>query len=215
MGATRKELEAFRVLLSQMADSDVELRHSSPEAYLARVKVTQGEAPPHVGELQRTLAGCYTSVAPIKRSMRLGETMLVSAERWSAMAWWRYGWTYPAQQLRDAWKRLMFNSFHDILCGTLVEDALPGVRDMFGYVQDVSRRIIVKSQHALLPNVAPDPDTIPLYVFNPHATALTAPISCNFLSAYAPPPEKRTFALYNDQGQQIVKSNRRRRCGTG
>ena len=34
------------------------------------------------------------------------------------------------RELRDAWKRLMFNTFHDVLCGSLLEDALPGVSDM-------------------------------------------------------------------------------------
>lgn len=202
-GATRHDLQALRTLLTEMANSDVEVRHSSPEAYLARLKAVSVAPPSHIGELQRTLAGCYTSVAPIKRSLRLGESMLASAERWSAIAWWRYGWAYPAQQLDEAWKRLMFNTFHDILAGTLVEEALPGVRDMFGYVQDVARRIIVKSQHALLPNIRPTPDTIPLYVFNPHATPLSGAIACNFLSAYAPPPKKRTFALYDDHGQRV------------
>jgi alpha-mannosidase len=203
-GATRQDLQLFRDMIDEMRGGDVELRHSTPEAFLERIRRQATALPAQRGELQRTLAGCYTSVAPIKRAMREGEALLASAERWAAIAWWRYGWPYPAEQLRDAWKRLMLNTFHDTLCGSLIEHAIPGVQDMFGYAHDVARRVIVKSQHAMLPNVPPTPGTIPLYVFNPHSVPMRAPIGVNFLSYYAPPPQKRLFALYDDSGARVT-----------
>src|SRR5205823_6247253 len=118
-GATREDLDLFRDMIAELADSDVELRHSTPEAYLSRIKDNAARYPVHHGELQRVLAGCYTSIAPIKREMREGEALLASAERWASIAWWRYGYPYPSDDLRAAWKRLMFNTFHDILGGTL------------------------------------------------------------------------------------------------
>ena len=202
-GATAQELDQFRQLINEMQDSDVEVRHSTPEAYLERIKGNFERYPVHKGELQRVLAGTYTSVAPIKREMREGESLLASAERWAAMAWWRFGHPYPAAELRDAWKRLMFNTFHDVLCGSLLEDALPGVSDMYGYAGDIARRIIARKQNALLPNVDPTPGTIPIYVFNPHSSAMKAPIGINFLSEYRAPKDKPAYTLYDDQGQQI------------
>ncbi len=202
-GATRHDLEHFRRMIEELADGDVELRHSTPEAYLARITQQRQDFPVFEGELQRTLVGTYTSIAPIKRQMREGEALLASAERWATIAWWRYGWRYPAEAIHAAWKRLGLNTFHDILCGSLTETAMPGVDDMFGYAHDIARRVIVKAQHALLPNVAPTSGTIPLYVFNPHSTALQAPVGCNFLSAYAPPPEPRQFTLYDDTNTPV------------
>jgi alpha-mannosidase len=202
-GATRADLLRFRELLAEFADSDVEIRHSTPEAFLARLKEQTSDLPVQMGELQRTLAGTYTSVAPIKRQMREGEALLASAERWAAIAWWRYGWRYPADQLREAWKRLMVNTFHDVLCGSLIDTALPGVDDMYGYAHDVARRVIVRNQHAIIPNVKPTPDTIPFYVLNPHSTPLHMPIACHFLSYYAPPPVRRAFALFDDGGHEV------------
>lgn len=204
-GATRKDLLAFRDMLAEFADSDIELKHSTPEAYLARIRQQAPELPTQTGELQRTLMGCYTSVAPIKRQMREGEALLASAERWASIAWWRFGWKYPAKELREAWKRLMFNTFHDVLCGSLVEAAIPGVDDMYGYAHDVARRVIVRSQHALLPNVTPTPETIPLYVFNPHASPVHGYVGLNYLSNHYPPPHKRPFALFDDTGKEVVR----------
>lgn len=203
-GATRADLLAFRDLLAEFRDSDVEVRHSTPEAFLARIRPFIPDFPLVEGELQRTLSGTYTSVAPIKRQMREGEMLLASAERWAAAAWWRFGRAYPAAELREAWKRLMFNTFHDVLCGSLRESAIPGVDDMYGYAHDVARRVIVKASHALLPNVAPTPDTIPLYVLNPHGSALRGPVGVNFLSAYAPPPKQKAFTLYDDAGAPVA-----------
>lgn len=202
-GATRHDLLLFREMIAETEGSTIQLRHSTPEAYLARIKTQVKQLPVQRGELQRTLSGTYTSVAPIKRAMREGEALLASAERWAALAWWRSGWPYPADELRNAWKRLLFTTFHDVLCGSLTEDAIPGVMDMYGYTRDVARRVIVRSQHAALPAIVPTPDTIPLYVLNPHSTPLKAFVGCHFLIAYAPLPKMKSFALYDDKGRRV------------
>jgi alpha-mannosidase len=202
-GATRHDLLLFREMIAECADSDVELRHSTPEAFLRRIAPHRRKLPVFEDELQRTLAGTYTSVATIKRDMRQTEALLLAAERWSALAWWRHGRAYPATELREAWKRALFNTFHDVLCGSLLESAIDGVEDMFGYANDVARRALVRAQYALLPAFKPESDTIPIYVFNPHATAIKAPVGINFLSAYAPPPKQLAYTLYDDSGRVV------------
>lgn len=206
-GATRQDLQAFRALIAELAAADVEVRHSTPEAYLTRIQAqlaAAGEPPPvFAGELQRTLAGTYTSVAPIKQALRQSEALLASAERWAAIAWWRLGQAYPAEELRAAWKSVMFNTFHDTLCGSLLEAAIPGVLDIFGSANHTAQRIILRAQHALLPNVPPAPETLPIYVFNPHSVPLRAPVGLNILSHYAPPPERRPITLVDDAGAPV------------
>jgi alpha-mannosidase len=203
-GATRADLLRFREVIAEInREEEVEVRHSTPENFLRSIQQWDTNLPTQEGELQRTLSGTYTSVAPIKRQMREGEAMLASAERWAAIAWWRYGWPYPAEMLREAWKRLMLNTFHDVLCGSLIDTALPGVNDAYGYAHDVARRIIVKHQNAMLPNVKPTADTIPFYVLNPHSSPMKAHVGCNFLAAYAPPRERRVFALFDEDGNEV------------
>jgi alpha-mannosidase len=203
-GATWADLNLFREIIAEYANTNVEVRHSTPEAFLDRIKDNFENFPVKAGELQRTLAGCYTSVAPVKRQMREGETLMASAERWAAMAWWRYGRKYPSEELREAWKKLMFNTFHDILCGSLLEDAIPGVDDMYGYAHDVARRIVVRSQNVLLPNVTPTDGTIPLYVFNPHGTRMQTYVGLNFLRDYRQQTPDNPFALFDDRDNEIA-----------
>ena len=202
-GATRADLEQFRTMIAETTDGDIALRHSTPEAYLERIKAVGRVRPVQSGELQRTLAGTYTSVAPIKRSMRETEALLASAERWAAIAWWRYGWAYPAEKLRDAWKQLMLNTFHDVLCGSLLESAIPGVMDKYGFARDTARRIIARTQYALLPNRPPTPGTIPIYVLNPHSSPMKAAIACNFLRSYSQIAPDDPFGVYDDHGVRI------------
>jgi len=207
-GPTRADLDAFRALFDELKGADVEVRHSTPEAYLARIQAAAPELPVVEGDLQRTAPGCYTSVAPIKRRMRQGEALLVSAERWAAIAWWRQGRKVPAEDLREAWKRHTFNTFHDVLPGSLIEDAVPGVMDMFGWAADTARRISLGAQSALVPNVSPQPDTVPIYVLNPHSTPLRAYVGTNFLRAYHPVQNRGPFALYDDAGNRVPHQQR-------
>jgi alpha-mannosidase len=202
-GPTRADLLGLRTLIAET--SDVLVQHSTPEAYLARIKeqLPVQSIPVHAGELQRTFAGCYTSVAPIKRSMRQVEAKLSAAEKWAAIAWWRAGLPYPEKQLRRAWKAAIFNTFHDTMCGSLAEAALPGVMDYFGYAMHIADQIIFKSQNALLPATPPELGSVPLYVFNPHPYPLKVAMGGHFLIDYRPETGRHPFALFDDQGNPV------------
>jgi alpha-mannosidase len=200
-GPTRKDLEAIRELIRETAD--VEIRHSTPEAYLASLKPASAYSV-HRGDLQRSFAGCYVSMSPIKRAMRRGEALLASAERWSTLAWLQRGRNYPHEELQQAWKGVLFNTFHDILAGSSAEaPLLQDAMETFGRSAEICRRLRMAAQMALLPNVPPKPGTIPVYVFNPHACAMTAPVGLEFAMEYMPPKQVVPFALCDDSGRKI------------
>ena len=202
-GATREDLNRFRELIKTYADSDCELRHSTPEDFLEGIRPGIDNLPIFSGELQRTHPGTYTSIAPIKRSIRETEALLASAERESAIAWWRSGLPYPAEPLNKAWKNLLFNTFHDTASGTILEEALPEVMDIFGSARDTARRIMIKAQHALLPNNPPTPGTMPVYVFNPHTCSMRAPIGINIISEHNSTPAPKSLSVFDDMGQHV------------
>lgn len=202
-GPTRADLLGLRTLMAET--TDVLVQHSTPEAYLARVKeqLPAEDIPVYDDELQRTFAGCYTSVAPIKRGMRRAEARLNAAEKWSAIAWWRAGLPYPEKQLHRAWKAALFNTFHDTMCGSLAETAMPGVMDYFGYATHTAEQLIFKAQNALLPATPPELGNVPLYVFNPHPYPLKVAMGGHFLIDYRPEAGRHPFALFDDQGNPV------------
>jgi alpha-mannosidase len=198
-GPSRLDLQMLRELAAKT--EDVEVRHSTPEAYLKTLKPPENYQV-HTGDLQRVFAGCYISISSTKRTMRRCEALLRSAEGWAAMAWWARGVDYPQKKLERAWKGVGFNTFHDILPGSTRQAPCQDVQDFFGETAEACRRVRFKSQLALLPNVTPKPGTVPLYVFNPHAWEMTAPIEISLIPAYMFVP--KGYALYDDKGRKVA-----------
>jgi len=86
------------------------------EAPATRVSgLTAPELPVYRGELNAVFPGCYTSQARIKQVNRDSETLLTRAETWQAVT--GDGETAPGL-LEEAWRKHLFNQFHDILPGS-------------------------------------------------------------------------------------------------
>jgi alpha-mannosidase len=61
--------------------------------------------------------GVFTTQAETKRRIRLSEETLLDAEKFSSLAT-LYGRRYPQDDMQRAWKRLLFEHFHDIMPGS-------------------------------------------------------------------------------------------------
>jgi alpha-mannosidase len=61
--------------------------------------------------------GIYTTQANHKRNMRNSEEWLLNAEKFSSLAWLQ-GLAYPQTPLNEAWKKVLFNQFHDLGAGS-------------------------------------------------------------------------------------------------
>lgn len=72
--------------------------------------------------------GTFTTKSNIKKMNRMLEFKLREAEMLCALAAWNGGAAYPADELRECWKKLLLNQFHDILPGSHIhpvyEDAM-------------------------------------------------------------------------------------------
>ena len=105
--------------------------------------VPETEIPSVHGELQYHARGCYSAEANFKRLHRKVEHALLLAERFATAAWLLAGddagaFTeevaagYPGEALQLGWHDLLFNQFHDILCGTSIPSAYEDARDQLG-----------------------------------------------------------------------------------
>lgn len=177
-GPTRANLESIERLNREAALP--RLRCSSPRAFFDRVN---GAALPVVeGELLHHSAGCYSAHSGIKRWNRRAENLLLRSEKWCAVAAAVAGQPYPHEELREAWKLLLFNQFHDTLAGTAIRPAYEDARDQLGFsasvaelafnraVQAIARRIEIPFEEA----------TQPVVVFNPHPWPVTADVELEF-----------------------------------
>jgi alpha-mannosidase len=61
--------------------------------------------------------GVFTTQSDHKRNMRESEELVLNAEKYASLAWLD-GQSYPATELTDAWKKVLFNQFHDLAAGS-------------------------------------------------------------------------------------------------
>jgi alpha-mannosidase len=178
-GPTRANLDSIRRLDS--AGSMPHLEHSTPRRFFDDV-IGNGKLPIVEGDLQHHAVGCYSAHSGIKRWMRRSESALAAAEVWSTVARTVVGSVYPADDLRRAWKQVLFNQFHDILGGTAIEPAYRDARDQLGEANAVAAR----AQNTAIQSLARaldlpiDENTTPILVFNPHAWPITMPVELEY-----------------------------------
>lgn len=73
--------------------------------------------------------GVFTTGAPIKWLNRYDENAILQAEKIYSLLKIIYGEEYPKKELDDAWRKILLNHFHDMMCTTVIpEDYITGIR---------------------------------------------------------------------------------------
>ena len=114
-GPSRKDL----CDIEELNIEGVEIVHSTPEALFADGIKVGGEVEV---SLVTCMPGCYSSMARVKQAFRRCESLFYSTERMLAIAS-QSGMKVDYTAFREAEKRLLLSTFHDILPGSCVEDA--------------------------------------------------------------------------------------------
>ncbi len=78
--------------------------------------------------------GVYTTQANHKHSMRTAEEEMLNAEKWSSLAWLD-GAKYPADELTEDWKKVLFNQFHDLAAGSGIADIYRDAQKDYAWVR--------------------------------------------------------------------------------
>jgi len=113
--------------------------------------------------------GVFTTQAAHKRNMRESAEWMLNAEKYASLAWLD-GNTYPADELNDAWKHVLFNQFHDLAAGSGIGVIYKDAQRDYNQVRWATNEIAAKS----LKTIAARVDTsegkgVPVFVFNPLA----------------------------------------------
>ncbi|BAU42897.1 alpha-mannosidase [Leptolyngbya sp. O-77] len=115
--------------------------------------------------------GCYTTHADQKWWNRRCEEALYEAELWASMATLALGMPYPAADLEAAWKKVLFNQFHDILPGSAIPEVYMDADREWAAAASCAGGLIDKALGAIAHRVAlpppPHPQAKAVLVFNP------------------------------------------------
>jgi alpha-mannosidase len=111
--------------------------------------------------------GTYTTQAGHKRNLRDSEEWMLNAEKYSSLAWLD-GLSYPATELNDAWKKVLFNHFHDLAAGSGIGVIYQDAQHDYDEVRWATDEASAKALHAIAANVdTRAAGTVPVMVFNP------------------------------------------------
>lgn len=144
--------------------------------------------------------GCYTSHADQKLFNRRSEQLLYQAELWSSLATLIADQAYPKLAIEAAWKKVLFNQFHDILPGSAIASVYQEANQDWQAALRVSQDILEDAlsaiaSHITLPN-PPQPNAKPILIFNSlnwqRSELVAIPIS-----------DSRLPVVYNVAGQKL------------
>ncbi len=113
--------------------------------------------------------GVFTTQAAHKRNMRQSEEWMLNAEKAASLASLQ-GKEYPAQELNEAWKKVLFNQFHDLAAGSGIAVIYRDAQKDYDQVKWATDQVSATS----LKTIADRVDTrgkgdVPLFVWNPLA----------------------------------------------
>lgn len=115
--------------------------------------------------------GCYTTHADQKQQNRNCEKSLYQAELFASLATITTRNSYPQKALETAWKKTLFNQFHDILPGSSIAQVFVDANRAWQESDRICSEIIQESLEAIAQQISlplsPDSKAKAIVVFNP------------------------------------------------
>ncbi|RPI77981.1 MAG: alpha-mannosidase, partial [Chloroflexi bacterium] len=166
-GPTKEMLESARALKNMPGMPEVEIGKAEPFFERLGDQLEGKKLPEWDGELYLELhRGTYTSQGEIKRSNRKSEILYHNAEWLSSMAGvLAVSDSYPLDELRRGWEKILLNQFHDILPGSSIGQVYEDTRKDYDEITRIGQRAACDAQDSLLNSIPTDRESI--VVFNP------------------------------------------------
>lgn len=141
-GPTRRDLERIRDMMSWPLLPVI--RFGRMDAFFAALEKSREFLPVVEQELNFVFTGCYTSQSRIKQANRHSEDRLCDSEALSVMAGPRSGVHHEG--FEKAWRRTLFNQFHDILPGSCLRE---GREYALGLAQETNSYALANANRAM------------------------------------------------------------------
>jgi alpha-mannosidase len=187
-GPTRRDIT--RALAYRELPGFPRLEFGTAESFFRAIEARGDELPVHHGELQYVYEGCYTSIAGIKAENRRCENTLFVAEQLAAFLT-MMGGRYPAERLSEAWRAVVLNQFHDILCGSAVHESNRESLARYAAAREKAEEVRHSAWRELAARVPTRADAgQPVVVFNPLPRARTDIVAAEVFT-HIPPPSAR------------------------
>jgi len=110
--------------------------------------------------------GVMTTQANHKRNMRESEEQVLNAEKWASLAWLD-GKAYPATELTEDWKKVLFNQFHDLAAGSGIGVIYKDAQKDYEVVRFSTNEIDAAALGTVVEQINTNGVGVPVVVYNP------------------------------------------------
>ena len=143
--------------------------------------------------------GTYTSHDKIKKYNRELENLLAESEKFSTLSI-NYGNKYPGKDLEDAWDKVMFNQFHDILPGSGIRENYIDADVKYKKAEEIGNFTLDKALGSIDKNINTSgiKDGTPITVYNPLNWERTDIVKLNL-----PEGDKNDYSIFETNGKEI------------
>ena len=147
--------------------------------------------------------GVFTTQANHKRNMRDSEEQLLNAEKYSSVAWLS-GNPYPAAQLTEAWKKVLFNQFHDLAAGSGISVIYKDAQRDYDVVRWTAHDATKNALHAIAAQVNTRTiPGVPVLVMNPLAWTRTDLVQFDVQMPESPKTSAKGISVLDTQGKSL------------
>ena len=197
-GPTRRQIEQIEQLSEITLYPDT--RMSTFGSLYSNLLREKKDAPIERGEQNPVFEGCYSSQAKTKLLNRRAEALLPTAEMVSSLAM-RFGFDYPNRELRQAWDRVLFNQFHDILCGSSIHEVYFDSEQYYQEAFEQAETALTGALRALASAISTlhrSKQAVPIVVLNPLGWNRTDPLEIAWKSDEAEIPQ-----IIDEKGRDV------------
>ncbi|PAV31192.1 hypothetical protein CIL05_00590 [Virgibacillus profundi] len=164
-GVTREMIE--RLDRSASLPGLPNVQFDTVHGFFERTKKANPNLPTWFGDLYLELhRGTYTSQAETKKNNRKAESLYRDLEIWNSFAYMALGKTYPSKKIKEGWKLLLLNQFHDIVPGTSISEVYELSKKQYQEVFEIGNKVKKEAINYIAKNINTKGLGKPIILFN-------------------------------------------------
>lgn len=165
LSAPTMHLPAMVNEYNRQPDKVAELKIATPSEFFKEIEKYKDALHTTADDFNPVFQGCYSARIEVKQLNRHLENLLYTGEFLNALAPQALS-KINRDFLDEAWELVLFNHFHDVICGCHVDKVFEKVVDRYKQAEFMTRKVIQSSTQSILEQIDTSGEGIPVVVFN-------------------------------------------------
>lgn len=204
-GLSRQDLDSFREIKEELKKDGIELTFSTMEDFWEKVLPFTENIPSFKGEMLYHGRGCLSANSGIKKRCWNLRKSLYNADFANLIAGTISENKFTQnKEIEKSWKSLLFNHFHDAICGTCSVEASEDSENQLAGAIFSSEYEMNNALLTLASRLDTKGEGQAVVAVNPHPWSVKMPLSVEFMLDYRPlEKDPETYSVKGPDGENI------------